>query len=818
MNGKVHYWIVCDAVAYIRSHGDDVQKRALQTLQNAYGEKRPIHAIPPYRSAIESIAGFEAWHTDKFCDLSLYLPGLPWGAKRNVSGLAGRMFTAFNHFISPYPEIAHEWPDANGYAYNQSSMRGFDSLVVKGISDYLHGLVDESNSLVLDRIKPFWTKGASRWQQNFDRELIHTTFAPWSVVVRVYYSSLLLAHDEPLEVRGPNRYLVGLQLLGPVFHAIADSCTPQHIRPALGFGHQVWENYVQSRVYNREIDMIPALVRQILSSEPFESRLRVTDGRLAGMFDPAAFVYRLSVRTADRIKQTTQQTWKGLWQAGENFWRWYLTGTHMPDDAAYLYNQAVAGAVHAIERASEDLVRIGVIGSDGNLAAADKMPRMDLIQNSLPSLPTKRDSIEDLPSEETRPVPFSRVEDILGFVPQDGIELTEALRQVTELHERSFPSGPETQDVNRLISRVEALLVSEFRAKAAQDGPDFCPLRSVEKIPLDSDISAHWGTGSFRIPSSAECTDPEQFAEYIDRLDAHAEIAQRLQLTQAVAALTFYKDRVREAGPASDRVDRIIAALQAFRDTGEDQPPIPALAEAAQRAEVQAVRTTQPLADQVKDVAERIASAAHELFLSLFKVPVMSLATAAAVAVLVLMIIPWGGPEQIVGVSPIQWEEAPAPGLMPKAPLFKRIEPPEPAKPRVAVILTFEGFKPPLDQEFVNRLYRALEPRDTARRKFAVIGPDEIYNAIHRGEIKTDRPKDALEGLRSALNAADALVVTIAVKKDRFSVTAQLTDLSTGAVRRTEAADNVVEADLGGVVKRLSDILLKESAGSSSPE
>jgi hypothetical protein len=256
-------------------------------------------------------------------------------------------------------------------------------------------------------------------------------------------------------------------------------------------------------------------------------------------------------------------------------------------------------------------------------------------------------------------------------------------------------------------------------------------------------------------------------------------------------------------------VDRIIAGLQAFRDTGEDRPPIPALVETRDRAEVSAARPSPSVANQLKDAAERAVSAVQELFSSLLRVPVMSLATAAAVAVLVLMIVPWGGPEQIIGVSPVKWQEAPPPRLMMKRPLLKKIEPPEPEKPRVAVVLTFQGFKAPLDQDFVDRMYRALEPSAATRRKFTVIGPDAIHEAFRRGEVKTDRPKAMLEGLHSALKAADAVVVTIAVKKDRFSVKAELTDLSTGTVRRTETADNVAGTELNAAVNKVTAALLE---------
>ena len=188
------------------------------------------------RAQWERLAGFESWHTDKFGDLSLRVPGFLWKTKRNVTGLFGHTFTAFNHFINPHPDGAKQWSTGSGYSYKSSSMKGFDAFVVKGISVYLRGLVDKDNSLVLNRVRPAWVKGVSEWRNNFEREIVNTTFAPWSALVKFYYWELLVDQNEPLEVRGPNSHLAGLQLLGPVFHAIADACSPQHVRPALGFG------------------------------------------------------------------------------------------------------------------------------------------------------------------------------------------------------------------------------------------------------------------------------------------------------------------------------------------------------------------------------------------------------------------------------------------------------------------------------------------------------------------------------------------------------------------------------------------------------
>ena len=124
MNGKVHYWIVCDAVAYIKNNGTPLQKRALQSFELAYGQRKSIEEIPASQSAMERLAGFESWHTDKFGDLSLRVPGLLWKTKRNLTGLFGHTFTAFNHFINPYPDVTKQWSTGSGYSYNSSSMQG----------------------------------------------------------------------------------------------------------------------------------------------------------------------------------------------------------------------------------------------------------------------------------------------------------------------------------------------------------------------------------------------------------------------------------------------------------------------------------------------------------------------------------------------------------------------------------------------------------------------------------------------------------------------------------------------------------------------
>ncbi|HMK35426.1 MAG TPA: hypothetical protein VK463_10190 [Desulfomonilaceae bacterium] len=537
----------------------------MQSLELAYGQRKSIEDIPSSESAIERLAGFEAWHTDKFADLSLRLPGILWRSKRNVAGLFGHTFTAFNHFINPHPDINKEWSSGSGYSYNSSSKRGFDSFVVKGISSYLRGLVDKENSLVLDRVRPAWQQGASEWKANFQRGLVNTSFVPWTVLAKFYYTHFLLDQNNPLEVRGPNSHLVGLQLLGPVFHAIADACSPQHVRPALGFGHQAWENYVQSRVYARQISLNYVLISKIMSTPPINPESTIATGKFKGRFDVESFIQQLSVMTAKVVSRSTSSTWRDLYEAGEKFWKWYLTGQQVEDDSTYLYHQAVAGTVHAIERACRDLQSLGILTHDC-LCHDKKLPCLKCIQDDGIDVPHKLGSEQDTPAEETRPDPLRKATNLLGFDPSNDSNLQELISQFEAQYVKSGRHDRRGRERVELLNQIEATIVQEHGHHGKRSGASFCPLRSMERIPIDSDVSAHFGVETFRLPSLSECRDPVLFTVYMDKLDEHAEVAHKLELTMCTASLAHVKATSELNESRCRTIDALIDTLHHERD------------------------------------------------------------------------------------------------------------------------------------------------------------------------------------------------------------------------------------------------------------
>lgn len=797
MMAKCHFWVVCDAVDYIKKFGDTAQKTALQTFQLAYGEQLTVGEIPNQRTALAHLVGYEAWHTDKFGDLAISMRSLPRGDRRQAVGIGFNMFTAFNHFINPYPETDGAWPDAGGYSFKSSSMRGFDSLVVTGISRYLKGLVDVENSLVLERIKPRWRGTPAAWEENFGKGLNDTDFAPWNVLAGTYYEMLLRHHYEPLEVRGPNTHIVGLQLLGPVAHAVTDCCSVQHVRSTLGFGHSVWENYVKAKVYNKQIKIDSQLIARFLDESPFvRPNDMLSTGPLNGRFDLEGFLHGLSKRTAQRLEESTRMSWKQLWKAEGKFWRRYLTGSTMGDDARYLYNMAVAGTVHLIEKSCDDLIRESILAPNTGLVDPGKMPALKRIQDDYPEMPSRKRSADDVPSEAVMPVPLGAPEDLLGFPPLGETHLTDQLKEAANLLVPTKGSRSDSKRSEELFKDVEWSLADQYRRMEHETGKWFSPLSTRERIPLDSDMSAHFGTGTFRLPSETECDDLDSWEYYIDQSDAHAYKACKLELTQKVAALRHIRKHAVQTGDeeAAAKLESLARELEHVRGT-QSVDFSDSLYVQEPQAETQTARSPHAVKKSVVDrFVDRLSF--------LFEVPVSALATAAAVALLVIFVYPRGMPEQMLGLSTEGWEKPPKLKLMgPRKLVPKGHEVPVPPNPRVAIVIQFKYFGDSLSQEFVNKTYQSVAPDRRLRSKYDVLDP------VKMNDILSGLPPDAVrstKGVASELHkkaaVTKALFLTIEADGTKFNLRGDLTDLETGSSSLVLSRKNVTRSDLASVL------------------
>jgi hypothetical protein len=795
MMGKSHYWVVSDAVAYMKKFGNEQQKTALQTFELAYGRRDSVENIPLHQTAIERLVGFEALHTDKFGDLALAFRGIPGNGKRNVTGIGFHMFTAFNHFINPFPESDVPWTGAAGYAYETSSMRGVDSFVVKGISDHLLGLVDVDNSLVLERLRSSWHNGEESWNENFNQYLSKTRFAPWNVLAGFYYYHLIEHHYEPLEVRGPNQFIGGVQLIGPLVHAAADACSVQHVRSTLGFGHSIWENYLKSKCYNRQINVNARMVSEFLADEAFSSSILLDDGPLVGYFDVNRFLYMLATKTAQRLQQSTQQDWTRLWHAGDKFWRNYLLGVSMREDAHYLYNMAVAATVHVLVRCYEDLVRRGHLSSGEGLRNKEKLPKLDLIQEEHPDFPSKK-AIDGLPSEALMAVPFSSPEDILGFTPIGSTDLQQLLGDT--YRKLSSPSSGKSA-ILELFRGIEDQLIAQYEKMSQKTCEIFCPLRATEKLPLDSELSAHFGTGTFRMPSSEECDDPEMFEEYMQLSEVHAENAYKIQLTQVIAGLKFSMRKFESQPALAKKFDSLVKSLESARDA-ELEKQSDAIVELEASRTRHKSKADRAQGAEKQSVLQRVASAVQDWISPLFQVPVTALATVAATILLLVVLLPRGGQEPFLGLSTEKWDKPQINLMAPKSVKDIQVSPERVEKPRVAVLLYFKDFKNRLPQEEIDSFYRAMKPKQSLTRRLDIVSPNKVNEVMAKTRVNVEDINAAVTSLQNELGLNRILILTITAKGDGVFLDSELRDIDSGQVRISKADSPITREEIPRVL------------------
>jgi hypothetical protein len=770
MNAQVHFWIVTDAVRYIRDHGDDQTKRALQALENAYGQGAPIGDIQAGKTAVEYLAGFEAWHTDKFGDLSLKLAEGPWGAKGDITGMAGHLFTAFNHFVNPYPYEEHPWVVSGGYSYGESSRKGIDSFVMRGISEGLRGRLDQEGTLVFDRVKSGWKLGPKEWKENLNASLEELVFAPWTVLGPYYYDRLLFHHFEPLKVRGPNESIVGLQLLGPVFHAATDCCSMQHVRPAMGYQHQVWENYTQSMAFLGKINMVPEQVSDMLSRKPFNERPRASSGPREGLLDSEQFLRRISLATASMLSESMGQGWGGIWDKNDQGWKDYLSGPTIVRDTERLYNQAVAATTILIRVCFQDLEKLEILGPDGEFRQPGGRPDLELEQDKFDQWPPTNS--QGVNPENQRENYLLRVAGDLEHDKKITTELADLLNRIEGLALSSRNRASRPAGLTESLAELETLLMGVYSRKAADRGEGFCPITLDEKIPIDSDMSAHFGTSTYRLPSAHECENSEALKGYMEAVEAHGYFSSLVHLTQAVAAMEFNGQRL-ESNPETQK--EAMASINRLRDLRDGKLEADGGIPEEVRSE-QSPRTVKEQGGGVMSLFEKITD--------FFNVPKLAMATVAAAALILVMVMPRGGPETQYGISSVDWEK-PAFSLMGPPKRYAKAPPKKGPRPKLALVILFEDVAQAKEQKVIDSYYRNLEPTPRMESQYRVIPPYKLKQAVEKGDISLDSKEAFQQGLRRELNASAALFATVRGRGgDRYTVQSRLVNLEDGKTAR----------------------------------
>ena len=187
----------------------------------------------------------------------------------------------------------------------------------------------------------------------------------------------------------------------------------------------------------------------------------------------------------------------------------------------------------------------------------------------------------------------------------------------------------------------------------------------------------------------------------------------------------------------------------------------------------------------------------REYISALFKTPIAPLATAAALAMLIIMVFPRGEVETRLGLSSVTWTQDKG---VPKS-IFKR--------PRAVVVVAFKGFGKPVPQDKIDSIYKQLEPSGQLLQKIEIVSPTKLKSAL---VDQTEKPLDRnalISKLRDELEVSRLLLVTVSPSKDLYNVNGELIDLKTGKTEQEIKEIGINGQNLPHSIGSLSPVLAK---------
>jgi hypothetical protein len=194
-----------------------------------------------------------------------------------------------------------------------------------------------------------------------------------------------------------------------------------------------------------------------------------------------------------------------------------------------------------------------------------------------------------------------------------------------------------------------------------------------------------------------------------------------------------------------------------------------------------------------------------------FRMPVMAAGALAAAMLVVVFLYPAEKVRSVAGLSSVKWIERPKP--------VKLMGKPKPPDVQVGfesltMVVTFAQGTQPLPETELDRIYQSLQPTPDMIRRFRIVSPILIKDAVDGKRIATDDRDGLIEGLRDALDVTLVTMVTVTGDQENYRLIAEFVDTRTGWVLREtrmtgvtgpelasrirEAALRVSRTDLGG--------------------
>lgn len=207
----------------------------------------------------------------------------------------------------------------------------------------------------------------------------------------------------------------------------------------------------------------------------------------------------------------------------------------------------------------------------------------------------------------------------------------------------------------------------------------------------------------------------------------------------------------------------------------------------------------------------------RELMASMFPRPLLAVASAAAVALLLIFLYPERDVQQIIGLSTIDWQlpDSSEVKLRPKS--LRLMGPsrssavPERPRPRVAVLVVFTGFRRPCSQETIDSLYRSLSPSREISKRVELIPPSQVKEALSAPDGRSTDPALVAGTLFEKLNLSGVLYLTISAEDCGYRIQGEMTNAAIGGSDGKGRTDVAADGDLPEAVKNLVFALLKQA-------
>jgi Putative zinc-finger len=199
-----------------------------------------------------------------------------------------------------------------------------------------------------------------------------------------------------------------------------------------------------------------------------------------------------------------------------------------------------------------------------------------------------------------------------------------------------------------------------------------------------------------------------------------------------------------------------------------------------------------------------------EQFSALFRPPLIAAGAVAAAIILVLILYPSDISPPELGLSSVIWKDVDLRSrAMGSTPPISQPDTVAIDRKRLAILVFFQDFKKPFTQRRIDSLYWALRPPESIPKRFEVMSPARIKEAVFTGSLEADNRRAFLQQLHGKLGVSQIVALTVVPSADGFRIQSERLDGKTGKVLRTGKEQRATPKELPSTLKSATQSLFE---------